>query len=415
MSTDPTAALLELLQQHLGPGRMPTYPLLPMKVTGLICQGARLEARDPEGYTPLIRCLAAGVQGAGDDVILQTIAALLRGGADITATDPEGCPAADLAATWASDAASLLIADAKTRRLQQPHDGSRPTFLLFYLLETPPEDTSPLHYGPLPKLVDAGADVTARNADGLTVLHLLLERGPLSSGELSTFYIIVRGLLRAGVDIDTPHPDGRSIETLGSGADAEQLALRCIKAERVRRADPYLRQHLREIQFWWPLPGVTVGEGARGEFLNSCKNGKLDHIRYMLHVHPESCHWTDEDANSGLSLALLCGENAVTATQLLLAAGARPDHQNAHGLSPLMLACKWADAVDCIDLLIDKEADATLLCDQGRTAADYARDETADAAALARLHNALSRRQQRDAARAARRQASLAKSRKFKL
>lgn len=417
--TDPTRELHELLQQEIAADRLPSHPLLAMKVTTLICQGANLDACDSDGFTPLLRCLNIRGPAIGEStprihpILHGTLRAILRGGPDFQVPAPDGRAAETLAAIWPIPDATQLIDAEKQARARRPSNWSRPTFLLFYLLQTPHDDMSPLQDAALLPLIDAGADLAVRDADGHNALHLLLRRGPSASANLGSFYLMVRKFLRHGADIDTRAPDGASVEQLAAVADDEDLSLRCIQVERVRRRDPYLRQNVNEVQFWWPQPGTVPRVSDHGEFFTSCQKGNLDHLRYMLHVHKACRDWVKDDGATPLGLALMSGQQ--DAARTLVEFGTPVNRPDPHGMTPLMQACKWADAADMIEWLVERGADETATCAMGLTAAQYARTETADAGALPRLNNAIARRDQQRAAQHAAMTKSLARSRKFRL
>jgi len=173
----------------------------------LLAAGAAVDGRTPSGQaTPLIWAARRSAHSAGD---LATIDLLLAAGADANAKDSNGWTPLACLSSYASGGASIGDVLPAIKTLLEAHaEASDPeavrvaltlsgqgdrrllTLLLAYgaQLDTV-KDVAPLDAARgdpalMRAMVDAGADVEARGADGKSALDLAVERGDAASAEM---------------------------------------------------------------------------------------------------------------------------------------------------------------------------------------------------------------------------------------
>ena len=280
---------------------------------------------------------------------------------------------------------------------------TRKTAELHGLLQT---EINPLqHATAICRLIAAGADVNAPDDQGLTPLLRVLgwtvdeETAP---GMTAAAHDIIADLLRHGADLSARTPAGLGAEDLARLWRDDGRACGSLLREAARRADPALRETIAAIAPHLPLPSDAVDpDTLRQDLFFACQGGRLDDIRYILHVWPDTLH-RRTNADSALSRVLSGGDRHLAAFGLLIAAGIDVDWQNAAGMTVLMKAARIGYAHVYIPALIAAGADETLKNHDDMTARDIAAAENPDTA-LPALDQAL-------AERAAARQAQQAKT-----
>ncbi len=162
----------------------------------LIAKGAAVEAKDPEGETPLIRaacnCPIVDMPDTSDSVRL-----LLENGADIEARDKQGRTALMAAAGWGRDWIVQILLD-KGAQIEA-RDNKRYTALLIAAQgrAIPTADAVRM-------LLAKGADIEARNNKGESALMLAASFGGFEDVR------IVKMLLNRGADSRAQDLEGRT-------------------------------------------------------------------------------------------------------------------------------------------------------------------------------------------------------------
>lgn len=244
----------------------------------LVEAGADINAPDDEGYTPLIRHLSLPYPKSGTmgdkDALHGATRVLLRAGADLTHTTPEGVTASELAAQWSDDKWTVNRLDREALRRSDPvllaeveeistiwpspgtpaDDNIKRSFMVAchngamdeirYLLHLYPdainwnEDSwttnggsglmSAINHGGhkldvAELLVARGTDVNWQNAAGLTALHLAVSRANGSEKFIDL-------LIKAGANEKLKSEDGLT------ALDLAQAQLSSIYAETLTAA-----------------------------------------------------------------------------------------------------------------------------------------------------------------------------------
>ncbi|CAD7086086.1 unnamed protein product [Hermetia illucens] len=101
-------------------------------------------------------------------------------------------------------------------------------------------------------------------------------------------------------------------------------------------------------------------ESLDREILWAANEGKIDVIREILHLDPDSVNSVDDDGYTPLHRA--CYNNFVDIAELLLKFKANPNAQTELKWTPLHSACKWSNA-ECAALLLQHGADVNAKSD----------------------------------------------------
>jgi cytohesin len=304
-----------------------------------------LEARNELGLTPLHLAAKAGQLGAA--------ALLLDKGADVNARDPDGNPVLHLIILSPTHWIAGQPSAAWVERLKQ--EPRKQKFVQVYV--TPSGYTSAHEVArSIAFFLACGADATATNNAGQTILQLAMQEGAMLFEEdraalLSLLRQSGGGLDQRDANADTalhraahdPISGDKAVELIAAGADVNA-------SNRLGRTPLHLSvEHLGG----WPDSALEAILKAKPN-VNAPDNEGLT----ALHV-----------------LAMSDSSFKKEATRALLDAGANPNAQDKHGRTPvhLLLTGKqpWYQAEDCLAMLVQAGADLSLTDDQGQTPLHY--------------------------------------------
>lgn len=280
----------------------------PALIVALIGQGARVNAPDVEGWTPLM--LAVSEHRAG------IAALLLEHGADPSITSIDGQAPLHKAASSDDEEITLMLVDAGVDvnakvSMRSPFNAGD-TSLHLALAEG--------HGGLAMRLLGLGADPVARNSLGRTPMHLAAYGG---LGD------VAHALINAGAGIDARDVKGDSPLHMAMAGGQAPMALELIE----RGADIHA-----------PYTGVLPMPGAPGAYtyaehwppiLIAARYDQHGVARVLLErgVEPDV---RDAEGDTALHVAARFGSAHVA--RLLVDAGADVLARNAEGLSPLDIA-----------------------------------------------------------------------------
>jgi ankyrin repeat protein len=343
----------------------------PEALAQALADGQDPNGANPKGVTPLMRAA-----GSNTDTAVLTV--LLEAGADPNAANADGDTPLIYAASNPNPQALRVLLDAGadpnavSKEQSLFHGGGGITPLMAVILYN-------LNPEGLRILLDAGAEVNAQSASGATALMfaafkaedaesigLLLEAGAdvkarAKNGETALFYganqkhpEIIAALVEAGGEIDARSEDGRtplmlavqlntSAETIAAfldgGADSN--------AQDRQGVSPLLLAARNEHT---GIARLLVARGADPSLADNDGNTPLHHF-------VEDRFFDGED-NLDKRLELI---------SLLLKAGAPVDAKNARGLTPLMTAVEQGADTEVLSLLITSGADINAQDEQGLT------------------------------------------------
>lgn len=206
-------------------------------------------------------------------------------------------------------------------------------------------------------LVDAGADVRAADRLGWQAIHLAARDANVE---------ILKELLRAGADPNAygyPETEGGAfvpIDEACVGTSGLRTAETKERIETVR----VLLQHGAKVNVYNP----HISNGA-GPLYQAALRG-FNVIVQLLLEHGAEFEVEDNSGTTPLMGASYIG-NAKTA-EILLSAGAQPNHRSRRGTA-LLLAVKRG-RIDVVRLLLNAGADPKLTNAEGKSAYDFARD-----------------------------------------
>lgn len=182
----------------------------------LLEKGARVDARDAQGGTPLIRALEHPGGGASFAALLSgdtsqagntaVVTAFLEHGADPNARDKAGATPLTNALRAADGEAALLLLDHGAGPDTPDGSGATPLMLASVF--------APSCVGPL---LQKGADVNAHTKDGLTALMMACAVGGDGAGTVPL-------LLEKGADVNARGKDGSTALTAAVTMSADALA-----------------------------------------------------------------------------------------------------------------------------------------------------------------------------------------------
>jgi ankyrin repeat protein len=186
-------------------------------------------------------------------------------------------------------------------------------------------------------LLDAGADVHARNSYGATPLMFAAGAGQVDAVEM---------LLEAGADVHAEN-DYHSTAmhwAATKGCTSVMIQLRDAGAA----VDP-------QPAGWTPL-------------MRAAQNGHLDTVAWLL---DNGVYVNAINPQRGTALALAVENRYENIAFRLLDAGANPDVQDKEGITPLMTAAQQGN-VELAQALLDAGADPRIMDNEGITALEYA-------------------------------------------
>lgn len=206
-------------------------------------------------------------------------------------------------------------------------------------------------------LLDAGADINARDRDGLPPLLRCLSWS-YSADDPDVFkeacHDMLDTLLARGADLAALTPAGQSHADLATLWQDAHLASKKLGREAYRRSQPDLAARIGKIGTDWPKPGESATDNTKKRFLQVCYDGKHDEAVYLLHLYPDAVHWQatlDSHKKCNALIAAVCGGNSRNdMLALLLPHGAPVDMIDASKRSALSYAV-LVDARCCTQLM----------------------------------------------------------------
>jgi ankyrin repeat protein len=284
--------------------------------------GADVNARDPDGATPLMAAAATD----REEILLL----LIRAGADVNAQANKGLTALLIASSsgYEDIVEALLRSGADIRAKFSTQDSLHLASVAGFL--------------PIVRmLLAAGADINGRNGRGETPLMVAADGGHAP---------VVQLLIDSGADTNAGRDDGATALMIASWQGYTSVAR-------------ILAQGKATIDL----------SNSRGQtaLMYGSENGKTDIVRYLLE-EGASVNMTANDGTQPLMFASLNGH--VEIVSMLIDHGAGINHPNSHGQTPLMAVKGPA----CARILLDAGADPDARDVEGNTALMYAvdRDET---------------------------------------
>ncbi|PFH34917.1 tetratricopeptide repeat-containing protein [Besnoitia besnoiti] len=222
------------------------------------------------------------------------------------------------------DAAALLLSLSPALAEARDEAQESPLFLLLRRGGGPPQNAPDADDAILNMLLERGADVNAKNADGLTPLHVAVGETDGEEGKE-----IAKKLISAGAQVNAPST------AFGSPLQHAVLSRRMATAE------------------------LLLGEGADPNGFAQSDAGAASSGRKA----PETRRLPPP-------LVFVSSAGDAAAVRLLLGAGADPNRVDADGWTALQCAAE-AGSEACVKALLDAGADANV-CTQGLTALDLA-------------------------------------------
>ncbi len=204
-------------------------------------------------------------------------------------------------------------------------------------------------------LVEKGADVNARSKQGRTpILVASAEAGGLPAVE----YLVSKGATLAG----PPTPEG--LTPLGAASGVDDLPLVRFLIEKGG-------------------PGVLAPPGGPVAIINAAEHGNAEMVKLLLakgvDVNSVSPPEFTRVKNGPIAIGLLTpliisvAEGDTETVRALLAAGANVDAQDVRGMTPIMLAVSTDHPNrDIVKMLLEKKPDMKIKSKAGETALDWA-------------------------------------------
>lgn len=226
-------------------------------------------------------------------------------------------------------------------------------------------------------LLDAGADINARDDQGLPPLLRCLSWSYTSEDPdvfKTACHEMLDVLLARGADLAALTPANQTHADLATLWQDGQLASKKLGREAYRRSEPELAAAVAKIDVSWTKPGEPVTTNTKSRFVSACSNGLIDEITYMLHIYPDAVHWQADQKDhkncTGLIAGVCSGKHRQDITRLFIAKGADVNQRNGINRTALHYAA-IADDV-CVTLLMQAGGDETLYDTQDRTPYDLA-------------------------------------------
>jgi ankyrin repeat protein len=203
-------------------------------------------------------------------------------------------------------------------------------------------------------LIERGADVTAQNNDGWAPLHLASERGQVD---------VSRMLIERGADLTAQNNDGWAPLHLASEMGRVDVARVLIERGADLAAQDNDGDTPLHLTLYWgqvDIARMLVERGALSAQNNdgwtplhlASERGQVDVARMLIERGADVTAQND-DGQTPLHLALYRGQ--VDIARILIERGADVTAQNNDGWAPLHLASKWGQ-VDVARMLIERGA-----------------------------------------------------------
>lgn len=301
-------------------------------VRRLVASGAQINARDTAGWTPIIHACAAGT-GRGQEYARTMPAALMDAGADIHLADNNGMTALMYAAqNGRADTLQLLLE--KGAQVNAADDFGM-TALLYAA------QSSCFGAENVPLLLQHGADARAVNHEGETALRFAAAH--------ATLLPAVQALLDAGADINARDSSGYTAlsvaDQLGNAEIARLLiengAAAAISATTVETSK-YTQSEIDRRLF-------TAVQKSQADIIQEL-------VRNGANLNAE-----DEKGSTPLLLAARKGDLAIL--KLLFDLGASDERMD----DALRIAAHESSLTDCVAYLVARGANVNAMDDKGRT------------------------------------------------
>ena len=303
----------------------------------LLDRGADVEAKDKFGHTPLMYATTCEV-----------VQLLLSRGANANTRDNDGWTALHHCARDSLDkrcVGKLVSAGANVNA--EDHNGWTPLMVLIWS-HCSMADVEELELGL--ELVKRGADANTTDHDGRTLLHLCVGELNFCVGLEDQRSHIISELVQLGANLDARTAEGKTVLHIATENDEKETVCQLIKlganvnAIDKRARNRLLRYSTKKTYFEVSAKLISVGADANtsnedGETALHCasKAGNLDHVQKLVKAGA-GAEARDKHGNTPL---LLAAENGHAQTVCALAdAGAAVDVCNRHGETAVHLAAK---------------------------------------------------------------------------
>ena len=360
-------------------------------VRTLLRQGAGVNARNDESFTPL---MVAAVAGHAD-----TVRALLAARADLKATDEKGLTALHHAAFWGRTRVVEALALARAEVNARTPSGATPLMLAAH----------EGHVATLMALARAGAALNARARSGSTALMAAASAGRTDgvtallsagadanladeNGRTALYYAAAKGhietvqaLLRGGADVNRADKFGNTPLTIAATTASEEGHAGTVAALLAAGADVNARDekggtplllaardgHLGVVR---ALIAAGANPDARDEngrtpLMFSGYNGNAEVVQALLAAAADP---NLRDNKGGTALMHAAAPGHADVVRLLVRAGAELDARSSTGATALIDAAYWGRA-DVVRVLLEAGANVTLADKDGGTALEIAR------------------------------------------
>jgi ankyrin repeat protein len=116
---------------------------------------------------------------------------------------------------------------------------------------------------------------------------------------------------------------------------------------------------------------LEPAEQLKLDFALAASGGEVGILKGILSAYPDATAWADVGGGTVLRKAVAHGTAHLEAVRLLLDFGADINAQDADGFTPLMFAAMH-DERECLKLFLEKDVNADLTDNRGRTASQIA-------------------------------------------